>query len=117
MAPSCRIVATINLSVIRSHPTVATLSLDLLVLQGDRVCAPHAPGDAPNPSVPKDVADSADLEHDAAADELLTRRRQLEEEARRDIAAARAGRRSDDLRPSELDGLMPDPEAREASWH
>lgn len=72
--------------------------------------------DAPYPSTPTAATNFADLEDGPAADELQARRRQLEEEARRDVAAARAGRRSDDLRPSGVDGSMPDPEAREEPW-
>jgi hypothetical protein len=47
-------------------------------------------------------------------------REDLLEEARRDLAAARAARRwslpEEDLRPSAVNGLMPDPEDEEGSW-
>jgi hypothetical protein len=72
--------------------------------------------DAPTPSAATVATNPAGFEYDSAAEELLARRRQLEEEARRDVAAARAGLQPDDLRPSGLDGSMPDPEATEEPW-
>jgi Replication-relaxation len=69
--------------------------------------------ETPDPATGTVSGDAADLE---LAEALLARRRQLEEEARQDAAAARGGRRTDDLRPSGVDGLMPDPEATEESW-
>lgn len=51
---------------------------------------------------------------------LARRRAELLEEARQDLTAARAPSRAGfpqmDLRPSDVDGSMPDPEAREESW-
>jgi hypothetical protein len=73
------------------------------------------PDDAetPDPATATGSGDAAGFEF---AEALLARRRQLEEQARRDAAAARAGHRGDDLRPSGSDGSMPDPEATEESW-
>jgi Replication-relaxation len=79
----------------------------------------HAP-DAPNPAGATSTTASADFEHPPASDGLLALRRQLEQEIREDIAVARAAGRLGgpraDLRPSGLDGSMPDPEETEAPW-
>jgi protein involved in plasmid replication-relaxation len=73
------------------------------------------PGDEemPDPATATVSGDAADFD---LAEALMARRRQVEEGARRDVAATGAGRRGDDLRPSASDGSMPDPEATEESW-
>ncbi len=70
---------------------------------------------------PTTDTDQAEMRHPAVDEGFLARRRaELEEELRADIAAVRASRDGTaraDLRPSEIDGFMDDPEPdEEGSW-
>jgi Replication-relaxation len=76
--------------------------------------------DVPNRAEATSGTDPADLGHPTASDGLLALRRELEQEMRADVAAARAAGRlggtNADLLPSGVDGSMHDPEAKEERW-
>jgi Replication-relaxation len=87
------------------RPLKATPKKSALTEAAVDAAQPDGP-ETPDPATATTGGDAAGSE---LAEALSARRRQLEEEARCDVAATRAGRQSGDLRPSGVDGSMPDP--------